>query len=49
MATKFADQKEAELIARLDDVTVNKKVLTDAEAKALEFEVMLFLIRTRGL
>jgi hypothetical protein len=49
MATDYANQKEAEILARLDDVTKNGKRLTKEESDKLQFEAMLFLIRTRGL
>jgi hypothetical protein len=49
MEASFVDKKEAELIARLDAATTAKKPLSKEEAAELQFEAMLFLIRTRGL
>jgi hypothetical protein len=47
--TEYADKKEAEILQRLDDATSGKTTLTPEEQKALSFDSMLFLIRTRGL
>jgi hypothetical protein len=50
MSTDYAQQKEAEILARLEDATrTNGKRLSEEEAEQLTFEAMLFLIRTRGL
>jgi hypothetical protein len=49
MADTWVDQQEAELIVRLEDQITGRKKLTEAEADALRFDTMLFLIRTRGL
>jgi hypothetical protein len=49
MADTWVDRQEAELIVRLEDQITGRKKLTEAEADALRFDTMLFLIRTRGL